>query len=146
VRRFVRRFLISACLPNVFAVNNISLMNPGNDFDADLLHAVIRVMPILMACAAGFVLALVFRTRHRLASGLVLAGTMLLFLGQGINLYWEHVFIPEVEMQGQLPETLDALVLYGLPYVYALGVLLLLAAAFVGRHESHAPPHFYGDE
>ena len=121
-------------------------MNPANDFDADLLDAVIRVMPMLMACAAGFVFALVFRTRHRLASGLVLAGTMLLFLAQGIYLYWEHVFIPEVEMQGQLPETLDTLVLYGLPYVNALGVLLLLAAAFVGRHEIHAPPHFYGDE
>jgi hypothetical protein len=121
-------------------------MNPANDFDADLLYAVIRVMPLLMAYAAGFVFALIFRTRHRMAAGLVLAGTMLLFLAQGMYLYWEHVFIPAVEMQGPVPEALDTLVLYGLPYVNALGVLLLLAAAFVGRQEGHAPQHFYSDD
>lgn len=121
-------------------------MNPANDFDADLLYAVIRVMPLLMACAAGFVFALIYRSRHRLASGLVLAGTILLFLAQGMDLYWEHVVIRGMDVQGPIAETLDTLVLYGLPYVNALGVLLLLAAAFVGRRESHAPPHFYGDE
>jgi hypothetical protein len=124
----------------------ISLMNPANDFDADLLDALIRVMPLFMAYTAAFVFALIFRKRHRLASGLVLSGAMLLFLAQGMDLYWEHVFIRGMEVQGPIAETLDTLVLYGLPYVNALGVLLLLAAAFVGRRESHVPPHFYSDE
>jgi len=121
-------------------------MNAANNFDADLLYAVIRHIPLFLACVAGFVAALFFWRRQRLAAGLVLAGAMLLFLAQAAHLVWEHVFIPEMEMQGAVPEALDTLILYGLPYVSAFGLLLVLAAAFVGRHEDRPGRHFYEDE
>ena len=103
-------------------------------------------MPLFLACVAGFVLALAFFRRQRLAAALVLTGAVLLFVGQAVNIYWEHIFIPEMAAQGAVPEALDTAVLYGLPYVIALGLALVFVAAFVGRHEERRRPHFLDDE
>lgn len=117
-----------------------------NEFDSDFLHATIRHLPIFLACALGLVLAAICWRRHSLSAGLTFAGSALFAIGLGSYLYWEFACIPELEARNAVPEGLDALILYGTPYLQAIGLALLLAAVFAGRRDARPERQFLDDE
>ncbi len=106
-----------------------------NDVDSDLVSGITHQMPLILVSVAGMIFAMILWRRQPLACGLVLTGSALLLLVQLIHISWECIFIPELEAQGAIPSGIDELILYGLPYLAALGIALILAAAFVGRRE-----------
>ena len=106
-----------------------------DDSGSELVYGIIRQMPLILVYLGGLLLAIIFWRRHPLVSGLVLSGSALLLLAQIAHIYWEYVLIPNFEAENAVPEELDAIVLYGLPYVGAIGVGLIVLAAFVGRRE-----------
>jgi hypothetical protein len=106
-----------------------------NDVEGDLVTAIFRQMPLLLVYFAGLIFAMVFWRRQPLACALVLTGSGLLLLAQIVNIGWECIFIPELAAQNAIPDWMDDLVIYGLPYLGAIGTALLISAAFVGRRE-----------
>lgn len=114
-----------------------------DDVESNLIFGILQHAPLLLACLAGVVLGLVFFRRQPLVAGLVVAGSLLFLAGQGVFLYWEYVCIPQL---AEIPEGIDALVIYGVPYAEALGVILMLIAAFLGRREERRVERYFDEE
>lgn len=117
-----------------------------NDFDSDLVGAVIRHAPLFLACIAGLILASIFWRRNPLSAGLTLAGSLLFAIGLGTYLVWEFGFFPELEAMNDVPDGLDELILYGTPYLQAIGLALILIAVFVGRHDGRSDRRAFVDD
>lgn len=111
---------------------------PCMDLDSEFMEVMIRQAPLFGACAFGIVLAAIWCRRHALPAGLVFAGSLLLAFGLGLYNLWEFAWFPELDAGDELIDALDALILYGTPFLEAVGLTLLLVAAFVGRREPHA--------
>lgn len=117
-----------------------------NQFEQDIGHACIWCAPFFLAYAIGAILAAIWWRQHPLSAKLVFAGSILGAVSLGTFVLWVFVWFPDLDVVDDRLDAFDSLIWYGTPYLEAIGFLLVVTAAFVGRREERRVIRYFDEE